>query len=94
MNQGVIEWWGKDEQNFYPARYLYPGDGWRYWSMSGWRSLDWEGRHPLEVSRHINRSRLEEGEKLVRAGVLLRTTPPWVARRYRRPDPDEIMEEV
>jgi hypothetical protein len=83
MRDGELEYWGKDGVLFYPARYLMPGDGWRYWSMSGWRN-DAEGRQPLAVSRHINRSRLEEGEKLRAAGQLLREPPPD-AIRYRRP---------
>ena len=45
------------------ARYLYPGDGWRYWSMSSKRS-DAYARHPLWVSRHINRNKIEETEHL------------------------------
>jgi hypothetical protein len=83
MRDGALEYWGKDRQRFYPARYLVPGDGWRYWSMSGWRN-DVEGRQPLAVSRHINRSRLAEAEKLRAAGQLLRAPPPG-AIRYRRP---------
>jgi hypothetical protein len=64
MERGVIELWkGKI------ARYLYPGDGWRYWSMSARRS-NREGRHPLEISRHINRHRIEETEKLRAAGLI------------------------
>jgi hypothetical protein len=88
MYDGTVEWWGKDKFHFYPSRYLYPGDGWRYWSMSGWRS-DPLGRHPLSVSRHINRSRLEEGEKLRVAGLVLLVPPPGtVAKRYQRVDPE------
>jgi hypothetical protein len=64
MAHGVLERWrGKK------ARYLYPGDGWRYWSMSARRSNK-EGRHPLEISRHINRHRLEETAKLRAAGLI------------------------
>ena len=65
QNDGVIERWeGK------PSRYLYPGDGWRYWSMSAGRSDRKTGRHPLFVSRHINRHRLEETAKLRAAGLI------------------------
>lgn len=46
-----------------PNRYLYPGDGWRYWSMSSKRA-DAYARHPLWVSHHINRNRVEETEHL------------------------------
>jgi hypothetical protein len=66
MQRGVLERWG---QNRKLARYLYPGDGWRYWSMSARRS-DKEGRHPLEISRHINRHRVEEADKLRLAGLI------------------------
>jgi hypothetical protein len=59
-SSGILERW---EPHRKPARYLYPGDGWRYWSMSARRS-DREGRHPLEISRHINRHRIEEAQKL------------------------------
>jgi hypothetical protein len=89
MYDGRLEYWGKDGKKFYPARYLEPGDGWRYWSMSGWRS-DYEGRHPLEVSRHINRGRLEESDKLRAAGLLLLEPPPTLSPRYRRPEPEDI----
>jgi hypothetical protein len=51
MQDGEVEQWRRK-----PGRYLYPGDGWRYWSMSSKRS-DAEGRHPLWVSHHINRNR-------------------------------------
>ncbi len=42
-----------------PGLYLYPGDGWRYWYMS---------RSP--ISRIINRNRIEEAERLRRAGLI------------------------
>lgn len=74
MTDGIIEWWG-DGKRWRPARYLYPGDGFRYWSMSSWRS-DAEGRHPLEISRHINRSNLAEAERLRAAGLLRSEAPP------------------
>src|SRR5580693_3989805 len=66
MDRGVLELWGEKPKI---ARYLYPGDGWRYWSMSARRS-NREGRHPLEISRHINRHRIEETEKLRAAGLI------------------------
>lgn len=83
MAEGVIEYWGKDGKRFYPARYFYPGDGWCYWSMSAWRS-DPEGRHPLPISRHINRGRIEEREKLRAEGLLVSEPPPGLAARYRK----------
>ena len=69
MRDGVIEFWrGREGKIKYPrpARYLYPGDGWRYWSMSPKRSIKpyEEGRHSLSISRHINRCTLAEWEKL------------------------------
>lgn len=42
-----------------PGLYLYPGDGWRYWYMS-----------PAPTSRIINRNRVEEAERLRRAGLI------------------------
>ena len=73
--QGQIEWWRADlGKRLKPARYLYPGDGWRYWSMSAFRS-DREGRHPLAVSRHINRHHLEETARLREAGLIVTENP-------------------
>jgi hypothetical protein len=80
MHDGELEYWGKDGKNFYPARYLYPGDGYCYWSMSAWRN-DTEGRHPLEISRHINRNTLVETEKLRRNGQFVRYPPPERIRK-------------
>jgi hypothetical protein len=66
MQRGVLEVWVPHRKI---ARTLYPGDGWRYWSMSAWRS-DAEGRHSLETSRHINRATLENTNKLWAAGLI------------------------
>ncbi len=57
MHDGVIQWWRRKH-----ARYLYPGDGWVYWSMSAKRS-DAHAWHPLAISRHINRQRIEDMRK-------------------------------
>ena len=45
MEHGVYELW-RGRQN----RYLYPGDGWKYWSMTT----------ELHESRVINRERLKD----------------------------------
>src|SRR4051794_19890646 len=71
MNDGVIEYW-RYGNRFKPARYLYLGN-YRYWSMSARRS-DKDGRHPLSLPRHINRSTIEAAEPLRQAG-LLRSEP-------------------
>jgi hypothetical protein len=42
-----------------PMRYLYPGDGWRYWYMSA-----------LTRSKIINRNRVEDAEKLRKEGLI------------------------
>jgi hypothetical protein len=42
-----------------PMRYLYPGDGWRYWYMS-----------ELPGSRIINRNRVEDAERLRQEGLI------------------------
>jgi hypothetical protein len=42
-----------------PMRYLYPGDGWRYWYMSAiWRS------------KIINRNRVEDAARLREEGLI------------------------
>ena len=48
MTDGVVMGW-RYGTRYTPCRYLYPGDGWRYWSMSARRSIDNEGHHPLEI---------------------------------------------
>jgi hypothetical protein len=59
QEHGVIERWkGR------PGRYLYPGDGWRYWPMTA------KLNSRLEYNRHINRNRVEEAQKLRAAGVI------------------------
>jgi hypothetical protein len=72
MRDGVIAFWrGKDwVKKCRPARYLCPGDGWWYWSMSPRRTVKpyEEGRHPLFVSHHINRCTLESWDMFVRRG--------------------------
>lgn len=76
MRDGVIEWWcgAPGGRKAMPARYLNPGDNWIYWSMSARRS-DREGRHPLEISHHINRCRIEERQRLIAAGRVSPTRP-------------------
>ena len=70
---GVIEYWygrralgGKpiERGRGRPMRYLYPGDGWRYWYMSG-----------LTRSRIINRNRVEDAERLRQVGLLTLSAP-------------------
>jgi hypothetical protein len=50
-------------------KYLYPGDGWRYW---------FKNRNP-DRSKIINRNRLEDAEKLRAAGLAC-STPRRPAR--------------
>jgi hypothetical protein len=69
MNDGIVRFWRGTQKRGKPGRYLEPGDGWVYWSMSAWRSTGPEGRHPLEVSRHINRCTLAEQDRLRAAGL-------------------------
>lgn len=76
MRDGVIEWWRNKH-----ARYLYPGDGWCYWSMSSKRS-DENAWHPLIVSRHINRYQIEERNKLIAVGLVSVTKPANAATRF------------
>jgi hypothetical protein len=75
MREGVIEFWrgcdGKlKNHQCRPARYLYPGDGWRYWSMSPKRTVKpfEDGRHPLAIARHVNRCTIEEVDRLRKRG--------------------------
>ena len=65
---GVIEFWhGRKVSGNQPIecgtgrpmRYLYPGDGWRYWYMSD-----------LPRSRIINRNRIEDAERLRQEGLI------------------------
>ena len=59
QTRGVIERWkGR------PGLYLYPGDGWRYWDLTA------KMKAKLEYSRHINCNRIEEAEKLRKAGLI------------------------
>jgi hypothetical protein len=59
QERGVIERWkGR------PGRYLYPGDGWRYWPMTA------KLNPKIEFNRHINRNRVEEADKLRTAGLI------------------------
>jgi hypothetical protein len=65
---GVVEFWHSSKVNGdkpvrrgrgRPMRYLYPGDGWRYWYMS-----------ELPHSRIINRNRIEDAERLRQQGLI------------------------
>jgi hypothetical protein len=76
MRDGVIHWWRRQH-----ARYLYPGDGWCYWSMSAKRS-DADARHPLWISHHINRNRIAERPKLIASGMLSLERPERPATRF------------
>jgi hypothetical protein len=76
MRDGVIHWWRRQH-----ARYLYPGDGWCYWSMSAKRS-DANAWHPLWISHHINRNRIEERPKLIASGMLSLERPDKPATRF------------
>lgn len=67
-SRGVIErWHGRKVQRSKPIdrgpgrpmRYLYPGDGWRYWYMSD-----------LSRSKIINRNRIEDAELLRQRGLI------------------------
>jgi len=77
MRDGQIGFWcgvrGQQVQSK-PARYLQVGDGYWYWSMSARRTVApyREGRHPLWLSHHINRSTEAEWNILAsRGGVVL-----------------------
>lgn len=75
MRDGVIGFWRGREgkiKNCRPARYLCPGDGYWYWSMSPKRTVKpYElGRHPLGISHHINRCTLAAWQVLVDKGWL------------------------
>jgi hypothetical protein len=76
MSQGVIEWWRRK-----PARYLYPGDGYRYWSMSSKRS-DVNAWHPLRMSRHVNRHKLEDTHIFLATGLFTLEPPERPATRF------------
>jgi hypothetical protein len=76
MHDGTIEWWRRR-----PARYLYPGDGWRYWSMSPKRS-DVNAWHPLYVSRHINRHRIEDTHIFLATGLFSLVPPQRPVTRF------------
>ena len=81
MHNGIIAFWhGRDAKfkNSRPARYLQPGDGWWYWSMSPKRTVPpyEEGRHPLFLSHHINRCTHEAWDNQIERGwtsIALRT---------------------
>jgi len=63
MEQGVFERWDGRYK-----RYLYPGDGWKYWAMTT----------ELPASRVINRMKIEDDlERLRREGE----TAPAVERK-------------
>jgi len=73
MREGIIAFWRGCEGKIKkprPARYLCPGDGWWYWSMSPMRTVRpfEEGRHPLFVSHHINRCTLASWDMQVSRG--------------------------
>lgn len=59
QSQGVVERWRGRR-----GRYLYPGDGWRYWPMTA------KMNSRLEYSRHINRNRIEEAQRLRAIGLI------------------------
>jgi hypothetical protein len=55
MRDGALEWWkGR------AGRYLYPGDGWRYWHIA---------------VQTINRNRIAERDKLIAQGLVSLTKP-------------------
>lgn len=77
MRDGQIGFWcgvrGQRSRSK-PTRYLNPGDGYWYWSMSARRTVKpyHEGRHPLWLSHHINRCTEADWIALVsRGGVVL-----------------------
>lgn len=59
MRDGVVMVWRGS-----PGPYLYPGDGWRYWDMRPKLGAK------LEWSRHINRCKVEEVERLRGLGLV------------------------
>jgi hypothetical protein len=65
MADGVwMNWRGR------PGPYLYPGDGWRYWDLTPKKNAK------LEHSRHINRCKVEEVERLRSLGLVSDYIPP------------------
>jgi hypothetical protein len=62
--RGVIERYAKGRAK--PRRYLYPGDGWRYWHMAA--NLDGPP-HPTD-NWIINRNTVEEAERLRGLGII------------------------
>jgi hypothetical protein len=55
----------KDHRRADVRRYLYPGDGWRYWHMA----KDLSGS-PGPDNRIINRNRVEDAARLREAGII------------------------
>jgi hypothetical protein len=76
MTDGIIMCWrGR------PGLYLYPGDGWRYWDLTP------KLHAKLEHSRHINRCKVEEVERLRGLGLVTDWHPevmPKPALTYTR----------
>jgi hypothetical protein len=74
-DNGVIEYWhgtgGWRSQPLgvrakgKPRRYLYPGDGWRYWHMA--KTLDGP---PGPSNRIINRNRVADAARVREAGLI------------------------
>jgi hypothetical protein len=63
---GVIEVWrGTVRAKGKSRRYLYPGDGWRYWHMA--KTL---GGPPGPDNRIINRNRVEDAVRMREAGLI------------------------
>ena len=82
MREGLIHWWRRRH-----GRYLYPGDGWVYWSMSSKRS-DAEARHPLWISpshqpNAVSQTRSRQ-ELLARDAGRDRSTITWSTRPILR----------
>jgi hypothetical protein len=64
MRDRAIEYWKGNNGRFRPGRYLYPGDGWRYWPMTA------KLAPRIEFSRHVNRNRVEEAQRLRELGLI------------------------
>ncbi len=62
QRDGVQEWFGKNNLR----RYLYPGDGWRYWVY---------GPNPKNGESCINRNTLANAQKLRARGIVRDFTP-------------------
>ena len=72
MEQGKILYYVPHRR---PGRYLYPGDGYAYWSMGARRSINIHAFHPIEISRVINRCTVVSQKLMQKAGAITEWDP-------------------